>query len=289
MPLVKDLERRSFISHQEFQRYYLRPRRPVVLTDMMDSWPALRKWSFQYFADLTVNSPVCIEYGNVLQGITSFSTVQFQEYIRSISNYLDTSSGRIKIYPRMVPYLSLFDIFGALPALKADVDFSLLARYRLANELVGWIGPPGTVTGLHSDRQDNLFAQIVGHKLLYLIAPEQRGSVYPSDKYDPGATLSSIDIDHWDSDRYPLFCNLVMHQAELSPGEMVFIPRGWWHYVQALEASISVSNFGVDIRGLICDTIPDAVRMLLHHLDLYAPACTCHVTVQGKRVGRRGD
>jgi hypothetical protein len=288
MPLIADLERRSFIAHQHFQRHYLRPRRPVVLTDMMSSWPALRKWSFQYFADLTVNRPVYIEYGNVLQGLTSFATVSFQEYVHYISSSTNMPSDQTDQRPGMVPYLSLFDIFGAIPALKADVDFSLLARYRLSNEVIGWIGPAGTVTGLHSDRQDNLFAQIVGRKLIYLISPEYTASVYPSDKYDPGATLSSVDLDHWDSDRYPLFGNARMYHVELAPGEMVFIPRGWWHYVRSLEASMSVSNFGVDLRGLICDTIPDTVGMLLHHFRLYAPVCTCHISAEGKRVGRRG-
>jgi len=40
---------------------------------------------------------------------------------------------------------------------------------------------------------------------------------------------------------FPFFHKLEYLETVLCPGEVLYIPRGWWHYVRALEASCSVS------------------------------------------------
>ena len=41
--------------------------------------------------------------------------------------------------------------------------------------------------------------------------------------------------------KYPLFSNAVYYETVLEPGECLFIPRLWWHYVRSLSVSFSVS------------------------------------------------
>lgn len=40
---------------------------------------------------------------------------------------------------------------------------------------------------------------------------------------------------------FPLFKDAEFVEAILGPGECLFIPRGWWHYVKSLSPSCSVS------------------------------------------------
>ena len=44
-----------------------------------------------------------------------------------------------------------------------------------------WIGPAGTVTPLHCDYDDNIFAQIWGTKRLFLAPPHHEAYLYPSE------------------------------------------------------------------------------------------------------------
>jgi hypothetical protein len=52
---------------------------------------------------------------------------------------------------------------------------------------------------------------------------------------------SLIDVENPDFDKHPEFRNAVSIDIELSAGEMLFIPKLWWHHVRTLEPSISVN------------------------------------------------
>ena len=49
IPKAGEVERRHKPSRDEFLAEYYSPNRPVIITGMMDDWPAMRKWSLDYF------------------------------------------------------------------------------------------------------------------------------------------------------------------------------------------------------------------------------------------------
>ncbi len=270
------------ISTDDFWDNYVRPQRPVVITGMMENWPAMQKWSFDFFAGLSTDVKVLLEFGNVMQQQTDFKEIKFSEYVRRIMDEESAEEdGRIS-------YLSVFDIFKVLPELKKDVDFSILSERTFKDFTFGWLGPKGTVTGYHQDWANNLLAQICGKKELHLVSPKQTHCMYPSRKFDIGSTLSHVDTDQLDRERFPLFEQVQEHHTVLHPGEMLFSPRGWWHHVRSLEKSISVNNFGLRLKDLILDGGREKLKELLHNLGLYWRAnCTCHMMKDGKRTKRR--
>jgi lysine-specific demethylase 8 len=50
-----------------------------------------------------------------------------------------------------------------------------------------------------------------------------------------------VDLDAPDLARFPDAAGLPFADCLLRPGQLLFIPRGWWHYVRAATISFSVS------------------------------------------------
>ncbi|MEM9643398.1 MAG: cupin-like domain-containing protein [Planctomycetota bacterium] len=263
------------IDAADFRRNYIRTNRPLKMTEMAKDWPAMTKWSFEMFRDLGSKETVHLEEGNVMQGETSFRKETFADYVSKLIED-DRSVNR--------GYLSVFRIFDAFPHLRDDVEFNILDQFKLKSSTSGWLGPAGTVTGYHIDWGDNILAQIHGRKRIHLAAPSQSKDMYVSQKFDQGATISEVNMDDYDPDRHPRFRNVIHHEVMLHPGEMVFIPRGWWHHVRSLDPSISVSNITFDAKGIFRDVLPHRIKQKLHDLGLWKCPCTCHVIRDGRWV-----
>ena len=267
------------ISPSEFKREYIDKNKAPLMRKVTADWPAMRKWSFDFFAGLHLPKRVFLEMNNVLQGGGQYEVMDYSDYIRRIA---DDNHGQST--PK--GYLSVFRVFDAFPDLRKDVDFSLLSQFKLKNTAKGWIGPAGTVTGYHVDWGDNVLAQICGRKEVRLVAPEDTKYMYPSKRFDQGTMSSEMDVDNLDADRFPLFAKATEYRVIVQPGEMLFIPRGWWHHVRSLDKSISVSNISYDAKGIVVDLLSERVKQVFHDVGLYRVPCTCHIVHNGKRMRR---
>ncbi len=256
----------------EFRSNYINRKKPVKITGMMQSWPAMHKWSFEFFSQLNAESAVHLEEGNVMQSETQFRKSNFQEFVNGL------------IAGDAQGYLSVFRIFDFFPQLREDVDFSILDQFKTKSSTSGWLGPKGTVTGYHIDWGDNILAQVVGRKCLHLAAPEETPNMYVSRKFDQGTTISDVDLENVDEGRFPRFSNVRHQRVILHPGEMIFIPRGWWHHVRSLDASVSVSNIGYDLKSIVRDLVPHRAKQILHDAGFWKCDCTCHVIRDGKWI-----
>ncbi|MFZ4877807.1 cupin-like domain-containing protein [Janthinobacterium sp. Mn2066] len=105
-----------------------------------------------------------------------------------------------------------------------------------------WIGPAGTVTPLHCDYDDNIFAQIWGSKRIFLAPPHHDAFLYPS---EANAILfgSPFDPEAPDFDKFPLARQASMVECIVHPGDMLYVPAGWYHQVRALTFSLSSNRW----------------------------------------------
>lgn len=264
------IERVETLTSDEFLRRYIKTMTPVIITDLVTRWPAMQRWSFEFLAERGT-AEFTAERGNVLQGATKTEVVDFQAYVRNLAAGVESDDD-----PDGPLYLSQSDLFDEFPELVADTDFGIFTDHKYEHEMLGWIGPRGTVTGFHYDRADGMLAQIVGTKRVQLVSPGQSELMYPSPKFDNGSVLSSIDAGDYDEKRFPLFAQARILTTELRPGEVLYTPGGWWHHVESLSASISVNAFGWTRKGVVFDQYPDKLRSLLHRYRLYGKECTCH-------------
>jgi len=286
------VDRVSRLDVAELKARYLRARRPVLITDMATHWPACRRWSFDFFAKLDPGRAVTLEQGNVLQGRTAFEAARLGEYLSGLAED-DPSEPASRTDERGASpggdagrrYLSMFRVFEQFPQLREDVDFSLLEAVTQRRVYFAWLGPAGTLTGYHIDWIHNILAQISGRKRVWLVPPAASRAMYPSRKYDYRSTLSEVEPSTWDAAKHPLFADVRPAEMTLEPGQMLFIPRGWWHRVQSLTPSISINAFGQDLSGLLFHQSRASLLDLLHRAGLYRRGdCTCHQGA-GSRYG----
>jgi len=238
------IEEREHISGKDFfDNYYFR-NRPVVLRSLMGDWPALKKWGPDYFAGHYGHVPVEITKGREKeQGYEenfrkTVTTIPFGEFIEQIRQ--QSSSNDIYLVARN--YFFSNPQFRALrddiipPGEIIDSSFEGLQNMKL------WFGPSGTVTPLHHDKHSILFCQVAGRKHFKMIPSFELPKIYNRDRY-----YSEVDPERIDREKFPLFLNASVADVIVHPGDMLFIPAGWWHWVRSLDISISVtfSNFRV--------------------------------------------
>ncbi|KAI9349992.1 hypothetical protein DFJ73DRAFT_832677 [Zopfochytrium polystomum] len=160
-------------------------------------------------------------------------------------------------------YLAQHDLFSQVPELRDDIivpdycyweadedggDTPSPSSSRSASpaparddvSISAWFGPGGTVSPLHTDPRDNLFAQVMGRKYVRLYAPTETERVYPHEE-EMLRNSSRVDAENPDLEAFPLFAEADYEDCIVEPGDLLFIPKGWWHYVRSLEVSFSVS------------------------------------------------
>ena len=99
-----------------------------------------------------------------------------------------------------------------------------------------WFGPKGTVTSLHVDPCNSMLGQIYGRKRIKLIPPFDLENLYPQ-----GGSFSEVDLGRIDYAKFPRMRGVSILDVVIEPGEFLFTPVGWWHWVKSLDISISVS------------------------------------------------
>jgi hypothetical protein len=105
-----------------------------------------------------------------------------------------------------------------------------------------WLGPAGTVTPLHCDYDDNIFAQIWGSKRIFLAPPHHDQFLYPS---EANAILfgSPFNPEAPDFEQFPLARQALMIECIVHPGELLYVPAGWYHQVRSLTFSLSANRW----------------------------------------------
>lgn len=84
-----------------------------------------------------------------------------------------------------------------------------------------------------------LHCQLFGRREFTLFPPENAPWLYAT-----GHVSVISDPDAVDRERFPLFARATPISFALEPGEVLFLPSGWWHTIRLPTASISVGvNF----------------------------------------------
>lgn len=227
------VQKTNKINSRQFLNEHMKPRIPIILEDFVDpESPAFKKWSFEYFKEIAGDQKVNI-YGNE---IDSLNRVASQPIAQStFSKYLDLIDSTPTEHR-----LFLFNLLTIKPELKDDLIYNDVTNGKILKWLpFMFFGGEGSATRNHIDiDMSHVFiTQFHGIKKIWLFPWEQSDLMYKL----PYNFHSLPNIKDPDYRAYPALLYLQGYEAVLHPGETLYIPSGWWHYIQYETGGYSVS------------------------------------------------
>jgi HSPB1-associated protein 1 len=114
---------------------------------------------------------------------------------------------------------------------------------RNGNESTLWVGTEGACTPCHYDTYGcNLVAQLWGTKEWTLYPPTD--DLYPTRiPYEESSVFSSVNLKSPQVEKYPNFSKATPYKVTLFPGDVLFVPYHWWHYVECIDPAVSVNTW----------------------------------------------
>jgi len=215
----------------EFRERFAAPGLPVVLTGLTDHWPA-RRWTPEGIAQRFPQTVV--EVTPDKSTVEGTRRMKLSEYVQALE------SGQTQ-----GDYLTSWCFRTDCPELLKDFDIPEYFSHDWLEELprkndMLWLflGAAGSGMGLHQDLGHTAAwnAQVTGRKRWALIAPEYEEFLYDGEvcAFKPNRV------------RHSKFRKAKVHFAELSSGEILFIPAAWWHQTVNLETGFAITANYVD-------------------------------------------
>ena len=257
MRVLGGLGRLHCPSRSRFEREYCNLDKPVILTGVIDDWPASDKWDLAYLDRLVGH--VNVSYKTSKTGshppLDDTGSLGAPRQSSTLSAYLDRVWSQVAEEERRAYCLTGDDVFVLESwdryhfELKVLLeDFSLLPFFDAERlETIGfWVSPNGVRSHLHFDSngKNNLNAQVGGEKQVWLFSPSQLAKLYPylATEMQP-FNFSKVDIEAPDPKRFPDFETAECYHDTLKAGEVLFIPAYWFHSFKHLGTFNSNINF----------------------------------------------
>ncbi|MGC4252693.1 MAG: cupin-like domain-containing protein [Sphingobium sp.] len=224
-------------SSDDFLHLFYAPGRPVIIKGAMAGWPALEKWTPDYLAATT--GEALVEYQGGRDTSADYElmkdrhkrTAPFSRFIELVREGGNDA------------YITAYNSAANAAAFKGlEPDLGYLDAYLTRAHGMLWFGGEGAFTPLHFDLTNNLLAQVTGTKRVILIPPSQtrhlahRRHVFSDvhDVTDPKRLAA-----------HPAARDVLRYELMLTPGDLLFIPIGWWHQVrsESFSAMLTYTNF----------------------------------------------
>ncbi|KAI8600623.1 hypothetical protein EDD21DRAFT_376663 [Dissophora ornata] len=242
---VENIDRRSGLTLEQFVDEYEKPGKPVIITDGAQHWPARTKWSTEYFLKRWPEAVMRAESVDM-----------------TMTNYFKYAAGTKDESP-----LYLFDKkFGErcdgildemeVPEYFREDFFGMMGKEKRPDYRWIIVGPARSGSTFHQDPNATSAwnAVITGSKKWIMFPPH----ILPPGVFtneDESEVTSPVSLMEWFSNFYASTQfpdDPSEHPLEgiCREGEIMFVPRGWWHAVVNLEDCIAVTQNYVGSQNL---------------------------------------
>jgi len=226
------IDRRDGLSLEQFRAEYERPNRPVVLTGAAAGWPAISKWSDDYLRQAFGDSAVLAgEY-----------EMTFDQYCQYAGTTVD----------EMPLYLFDKDFVKKAPALESDFSvpeyfaedlFSVLGEDGRPDYRWLIVGPEKSGSTFHKDPNSTSAWNAV-------VRGSKKWIMYPPNVPPPGVhasksgadVVTAVSLMEWFVNYYKGGSDDGAVEGVVGPGDVIFVPRGWWHCAINLEPTVAVTQ-----------------------------------------------
>jgi hypothetical protein len=254
--ILREIDVRGIGGAEDFRRDVVEECQPVVLRGLVRSWPAVHSGTRSphdlkdYLAQFDNGGHTEIfvgearhagkyYYGDGLQGFNfERRRMSFAEALQLIVETHDRRES-----PTV--YLGSLPVNDYLPGFAAQNVPHVLGAH-IAPRI--WLGHVSKVSA-HFDAFDNLACVIAGTRRFTLFPPEAIAGLYvgPIDHTMAGQPVSLAAAAD-DDETYPRFREIKAHalEAELGAGDAIYIPKLWWHQIEATASFNGLINYWWD-------------------------------------------
>jgi hypothetical protein len=242
------------LSVRRFLTEYVRRNRPVIVTGALESWDIENEWTPSILERRFGDRPVQV-YNNYFDLQDVLSLQQYlSRYFDKPAHDTDRPLPYVRWYTQLrdVQFCWADEIFAQLrsrwsvPAFLPNTDYVLPLSAGTTDPVTDpfpakglFISPRGARTSLHVDPWGScaVLCQLYGDKRWYLYAPEQA-------KYLRN-DLGTVDVTRPDRKKFPEFSRAQLTAScTLTPGEVIYVPHGWYHQVECDSDAVSLTwNF----------------------------------------------
>ncbi|KAK2532407.1 Hspbap1 [Columba livia] len=240
---------------------------PAVFCNMVGDWPALR-WNVKYLSAVLDGKTIQFRLGLKTADLVpqfetrcSYVEATLEEFLAWSCGQPPSLSGPFSCYEyskywAYADYKYIARIFEDKPEIFQDIrwsDFGFPGRGGKESTL--WIGSEGANTPCHLDSYGcNLVLQVQGRKRWHLFPPGDTSFLYPTRiPYEESSIFSKVNVANPDLKRFPEFRNTTAHVVTLNPGQVLLVPRHWWHYVESIDPiTVSINSWIELVFSFLC-------------------------------------
>uniref|UniRef100_A0A8C1S7V3 Hspb associated protein 1 n=1 Tax=Cyprinus carpio TaxID=7962 RepID=A0A8C1S7V3_CYPCA len=236
---------------------------PAVFLNMTTDWPALH-WTVEHLS-ACLTERLRFRIGKRTENMAPLFETECSYIEATINEFLSWtacedkslvgpfSDYHCKEFWAYADYKYIAQLFQDKPAMFQDMvwsDFGFPGRDGRDSTL--WIGTQGANTPCHLDSYGcNLVFQIQGRKRWHLFPPDDTHCLYPTRiPYEESSVFSRVSVVHPDLKKFPAFRRARVHTVTLQPGQVLFVPRHWWHYVESVDPVTVSVNSWIEMDGV---------------------------------------
>jgi ribosomal protein L16 Arg81 hydroxylase len=270
---MKPVEQRSEMKAKEFVEEYLRKNKPVVLKDAAPYWR--ERWTPKWLKEQFGTREIVVETGEKFVQDKTQKTMTLAELVDIVL------SNSLEFRVRSMSFLS--QVPELQNEFQAQNQFESYLRGVDSPKRAFWITPNGNSTLLHHDTFfDNLNVQIFGRKQFILMPPSSYKSLYVH--LFSESPLDPRQVPH---DEFPQFDGVDLSEVVVEPGDVIFIPQFWWHFVTSIGTCINVNSWAKATTGAVKEVTSQMPLTPRYFYRIYHKDATSHLINKNIRAAHR--
>ena len=232
-----EIERIEAPSVDDFYENYLALEKPVIITGVVNKWPAFNKWTADYLKNNT---------GDRLVPITTIIDGDYCNTTRSdmkLSEYIDyLQSGRQEARKKL--YLSELPVNKYFKDLEQEMIIpDYFNRKEGSPKSFFYVGKDNFSQLHFHEHGSAVNCMLYGEKFFRLYPPSETKYLYKYPWYSKLRNMSRTTSLIPDPNEFPEFRKAKYYDVVLKAGEMLFIPIYWWHAIQNHAINIATVTF----------------------------------------------
>jgi len=230
---VEEIPRVKTIAKEDFVQNYLKPQKPVVIEELTRDWGAYQKWNFDYIDQVAGDKTVPLYDNRPVKADEEFNEphakMKMHDYLELLKN--EPTDYRIFLY----------SLLKEVPVLQEDFEYPDIGLHLLKKLPYMFFGGTNADVFIHFDIDlgNILHFHFQGKKECLLYPPTETKHLYKV----PYSLIAREDIDfsNPDFEKWPALKKARGLVCELNHGEALYMPEGYWHYMQYKTPGFSIS------------------------------------------------